>query len=379
MRDKLLFIILLLTTQITFGQHVDGHYHGRAIEFPDIPGYQTLIADLHTHTVFSDGEVWPSIRVQEAIRDGLDVISITDHIEYQPHRADIPHPDRNRSYEIALQTARGSDLIVIRGAEVTRNMPPGHANALFLEDVNKLNIKDSIAAFQEARKQGAFIFWNHPNWEAQKPDGMAELTSLHKQLIKEGLLNGIEVVNDVTYSEEALQIALDHDLTIMGTSDIHGLVDWQFDVPGGGHRPVTLVFVAERSPEGVKEALFNKQTVVFFNDMLVGRKEFVEPLIRECLTVDSVSYGETWAGPDSIATCYLRNDSDFPLILKNTGSYTFHNYGELVTIEPGSICELKVKTLERLGQFSLRFEVLNAVIAPGVNPELIVECETGKP
>ncbi|MEM9885126.1 MAG: hypothetical protein AAF849_04475 [Bacteroidota bacterium] len=48
---------------------------------------------------------------------------------------------------------------------------------------------------------------------------------MHEKLIQEKLLHGIEVANDVTYSQEALQIALDHDLTIMGTSDIHDLVD----------------------------------------------------------------------------------------------------------------------------------------------------------
>jgi len=30
------------------------------------------------------------------------------------------------------------------------------------------------------------------------------------------------------YAEEALQIALDNNLTILGTSDIHGVTDWEF-------------------------------------------------------------------------------------------------------------------------------------------------------
>ena len=53
----------------------------RAIEFPDIPGYVTLKCDLHMHTVLSDGSVWANIRVREALMDGLDAISITDHLE----------------------------------------------------------------------------------------------------------------------------------------------------------------------------------------------------------------------------------------------------------------------------------------------------------
>ena len=99
------------------------------LHIPDIPGYMTLKCDFHLHTVFSDGTVWPTIRVQEAWRDGLDAISITDHIEYQPHKADIP-TNHNRPYEIARPAAESADIILIRGAEITRSMPPGHINAI---------------------------------------------------------------------------------------------------------------------------------------------------------------------------------------------------------------------------------------------------------
>ena len=106
--------------------------HERAVEFPDTEdGSVVLAADLHTHSVFSDGEVWPSIRVKEAHLDGLEVLAVTEHLEHQPHKADMPHPDRNRSYEIAEGVRADSefDLMVINGAEVTRDMPYGHINA----------------------------------------------------------------------------------------------------------------------------------------------------------------------------------------------------------------------------------------------------------
>lgn len=238
----LIILSLLAFSGALFAQESHSHALGRAIVFPNIAGYQTLKCDFHIHTVFSDGSVWPDIRVEEARKDSLDAISLTEHLEYQPHLLDIPHPDRNRSYNIAEQLARPHELMVVRGSEITRSMPPGHNNAIFIQDANKLQTGDSLEVFREARRQGAFTFWNHPNWTAQRPDGVARLTDFHKFLIKEGLLNGIEVVNDLTYSDEALQIALDHNLTIMGTSDIHGLVDWQYQVPEGGHRPLTLVF-----------------------------------------------------------------------------------------------------------------------------------------
>ena len=47
---------------------------------------KTLKCDFHIHTVFSDGKVWPDIRVAEAWQEGLDAIAITDHIEYRPNK-----------------------------------------------------------------------------------------------------------------------------------------------------------------------------------------------------------------------------------------------------------------------------------------------------
>lgn len=237
MKKSLLFIAWVVLVSVCASGQERGRTD-RRIEFPDVPNYLTRKCDLHQHTVFSDGAVWPDIRVQEAVRDGrLDAIALTEHLEYQPHAEDIPHPDRNRSYELALEYAREHDLLIIHGSEITRSMPPGHANAIFIQDANRLLQDDALEAFREARRQGAFIFWNHPMWTSQAPDGIARLSEMHRMLIEERLLNGIEVVNETMVSEEALRIALDHGLTIMGTSDVHGLVDWEFEDPEEGIDP----------------------------------------------------------------------------------------------------------------------------------------------
>ena len=76
------------------------------------------------HSVFSDGSVWPDIRIEEAKRDGLDVIATTEHLEYHTWKDDILHPNRNRSYEYHNQFAWGSNVMVINGSEITRDMPP---------------------------------------------------------------------------------------------------------------------------------------------------------------------------------------------------------------------------------------------------------------
>jgi len=66
---------------------------------------------------------------------------------------------------------------------------------------------------------------------------------LNKQLIDSNLIDGIEIVNTHTYSTEALEIAYKRNLTLMGTSDVHGLIDWDYKMSPKGHRPITLVFL----------------------------------------------------------------------------------------------------------------------------------------
>lgn len=362
-------LVSLLAVMKLAAQAPHPHVHDRSIHFPDAGGYKTLICDFHQHTVFSDGSVYPDIRVQEALRDSVDAISLTEHLEYQPHQQDIPHPDRNRSFDIAQQEARAFDLMVIKGSEITREMPPGHNNAIFIQDANKLLLQDPVAAFQEAHRQGAFVFWNHPNWIAQTKDGLAKLTDMHRRLIADSLLQGIEVVNDLTYSDEALQIALDNNLAIMGTSDIHGLVDWQYKTDEGGHRPVTLVFARERSPESIKEALFARRTAVWFNNLLIAREQEMAPLLQASITVEKASY----IGPSSVAEVVLRNHSDAEFYLFNTGPYTLNEQADLVVLNPNATTTLQVKTKDTLPSFLLSFDVLNCVTAPGKHPALRLE------
>jgi len=345
-------------TQITMAQE-----NSRAIEFPDIPGYVTLKCDLHMHTVFSDGNVWPNIRVQEALHDGLDAISITDHLEYQPKKQDVSPADFNRSYQLATEAAKNTDLLVIRGAEITRSMPPGHSNAIFLEDANLLNVKDPMDAFKEAKKQGAFVFWNHPHWTSQQANGVATLTDMQIKLFQEGYISGIEIYNESTFSVEALKIAQDYNLTVTGNSDIHGLVDWQFDVPEGGHRPITLVFAGEKSKPAMKEAMENRQTAVWFDNTLVGDARFVGPLVKSSLEI-------LRQGSSLVQGIEIINHSDADFILENISEYTLHNKAAVFVAKAHETTRIQVKTLEARDSFDLTFRVLNAFTAPDQHPEI---------
>ena len=379
-KTLLLLVIISINYSAIYGQKTEKYT--RKIFFPDIDGYKTLLTDFHQHTVFSDGSVWPTIRVEEAIKDGLDAISLTEHLEYQPYSKDIPNPDRNRAYNIAKSFAENKNksldrkLIVINGQEITRSMPPGHINAIFLNDANKLlHPKDSLKGILAANKQDAFVFWNHPAWPAQRSDGIAKLDEFHKYLIEKKLLHGIEVVNELYYSEEALRLALENDLTIMGTSDIHGLVDWLFKVPDDnessngilpGHRPVTIIFSKDKSEDGIKDALFAGKTAVFYNELLIGKEENLKPLVEKCLVINNINdleLGYSEDGKSTIKKVEIKNFSDAPFILKNLNSFTFETNSDIINIMPNSIHSISVKTKgEPLNE--LKFEVLNGIIAP---------------
>ena len=378
--------VLVLTTTLLI--HPLGWGHGnvstpsekdaRVITFPDTPQYQTLVLDPHTHSAFSDGHVWPRIRVEEALRDGLDALAITEHLEYQPHIEDIPHPDRNRSYEDAANAAKNSDLLVIPGAEITRGYPASHMNALFINDANKLLSLEGAEppktskehseitkawpaqnAVEAANDQGAFVFWNHAWWTSDFPNGIPTVSDFHQNNARNGLLHGIEIANGKYYSEDAFQIALDYDLTLMGVSDVHNLIDWDYEPHKGGHRPVTLVLAEDRSIESIKEALFAKRTVVWYKNSLIGRDEHLAPLLKASLHIDSATYGK-----GEILSITLTNVSDADFHLRNMSPYGFHDQADSIVVAQHSTQKIMVRTKTKLSSIALDFEVLNAFKAP---------------
>ena len=107
-----------------------------------------------------------------------------------------------------------------------------------------------------------------------------------------------------------MNIAHEHNLTILGNSDIHGLIDWQFNVPEGDHRPITLVFAREKSEEALKEALEQRKTAVWFDNTLVGNAEFLAPLVENSLEISRL-------GKDMVQTIMIENQSDADYIFEN--------------------------------------------------------------
>ncbi len=253
------------------------------IRIPNFNGYKTLKCDFHIHTVFSDGKVWPDIRVTEAWQEGLDAIAITDHIEYRPYK-EIVKGDLNEPYKIAKKAGDAIGFMVIHGTEITRSKPLGHLNALFINDAMPMDVKEPLDAIDEAIKQGAFIMWNHPGW----PDDKSTMYPVHEELIKAGKIHGVEVFNHLEYYPASFDWCKEKNLAFLSNTDIHDLINTTYGSTNK-IRPMTLVLAKERSIESIKEALFAKRSIAFFNGELAGKPEHLKGLLKASLKIRTIN------------------------------------------------------------------------------------------
>lgn len=322
------------------------------IQVPDVDGYQVLKCDFHMHTVFSDGHVWPDVRAQEAWQEGLDVIAITDHIEYTPHAEDVK-VNHNRSWELARNSAASSNLVFIKGTEITRNTPPGHFNALFIGDASgyigdRAGEKDKEAVMK-ATAQNAFIFWNHPGWKVNNIEGSYEWIDFIDDLNKTNNLHGIEVINGFGLHKKALDWCIDNNLTVLGTSDIHNLVAHDYNLDEIVHRSMTLVLSKDRTEEGVREALEAGRTVAWASKYIAGKEEHVRNLFHACVEVSPAYYSNGDRKHYEIS-----NNSDLYFELEpESGDGT----GK-ITLFPRSAQKISATA----GQKSLRYKVVTAFV-----------------
>ena len=74
-------------------------------------------------------------------------------------------------------------------------------------------------------------------------------------------------------------------------------------------RPLTLVFATERSEKGIKEALFARRTAALFDGKLVGKAEYLMPLVQASLKIRRINE----------KTIEVTNISDIPFEITNGG------------------------------------------------------------
>ena len=361
MRKSILLLWALCIMLPLFAQQVKGK-----IDIPDLAGYVTLKCDFHMHTVFSDGTVWPTVRVDEAYYEGLDAISITDHVEGRKYLkkieklSDISFKSlsHNIAYELALTRAKEKGIILIRGSEITRSMPPGHHNAIFLTNADELSQPDYMDAFRAAKAQNAFIFWNHPNWEKQQPD-VTRWFDEHTKLLEQGMMHGIKVVN-TGYSPEAHRWCLEKKLTMLGNSDVHGPMP---HFAPGKHRTMTLVFARNKTPEAIYEALKERRTAVYYEEFIIGEETYLKELFEKAVEI------KVKKTDDKTVQITFKNKSDLTFHLKKTDHdprLTYFRKMSIVpyTITPQSVQSITVRLNDGIKGGDVNFSVENFLVEP---------------
>ena len=271
--------------------YVAGHrgLSRQEIVFPRVRGLQVIKADLHIHTIYSDGQVLPETRVWEAWRDGLDLMVITDHPEYL--KLALPQ-DRERAFGRALPLARALGLLLVRGAELTTLSGPAYKEedsdhvVAFIQDESPF-FDDFDTAVRSARDQGAVIIWAHPG-----PRWVRDA----KRLLELGWLDGIELRNGgrkggkgigyhrgEPYFSAVMDWCLDHDLAVIASSDAHWPIDQMVDRGRGERREMTLVLAERRGETSIREAIKARRTLAYFGEMIWGREEWLRALAESSL------------------------------------------------------------------------------------------------
>lgn len=197
---------------------------------------EPLKANLHTHTVNSDGRFTAAEVIKLYADEGYDVLAFTDHRVSNP-----------------VSTYDSMGMTLISGMEVHPQGPrgiPWHLLALGTpEDFQHLeewkNGEDAATAILEA---GGIYFLAHPYWCGFTSD---ELLTLKKSAC------GIEVYNSSTkyigkgYSMQSWDECLDQgaEFTAIAVDDIHGL--------GQAFCGYTMILAEENSQEAIIKALKN--------------------------------------------------------------------------------------------------------------------------
>ena len=305
------------------------------IMLPQVNGYNVYKADLHLHTIFSDGSVTPEYRVREAWYDGLDVVASTEHVEVRPYEGKMvtflkgyvpegtkafntgisvkPADDRgiqvdlNYSTKLYQQAAPGYGITVIPGIEITRDPKTiGHYNALFVKDNNTIYDADPAQSIRNAKAQGAIIMQNHPGW--RRTD--LSMLEFEKKVYGEGLIDGIEIMNGAEFYPKAIDRAMTNGFFMASNTDAHNATYESYRL-NGTFRNMTLILAKDKSLESLREALLAHRTLAYAYGSLAGEEQLLKDFAKAALAVKVLSTDAK--GKKTVA---LTNTTSFPYLLR---------------------------------------------------------------
>ena len=290
------------------------NYRRTEIILPQIGGYNCYKADLHTHTIYSDGEMTPREKVREAWYDGLDILAITDHLEsrrysqymlnvlapfnpdgkpYQYHHAgsarlrkDGTDAGITTDFSAVFNEAKeciekeGYPITLIKGTEISRKpQTEGHFNALFVKDINSLYNIDTKKTFRNVHKQGGIIIHNHPAYRRDTTDK----SEWQAEVYKEGLIDGVEIVNGVNFYPKMIRRCVEENLAMVAGTDSHRPTSGQYK-DFGFFRTMTIILAKDRSEKAIKDAILKRRTIAYSGGELMGEEMWLSELVKESVS-----------------------------------------------------------------------------------------------
>ena len=311
------------------------------IVLPKVNGLTLYKADFHTHTMFSDADLTPRQRIREAWQDGLDIICLSDHLEYRrqeqlmldalaPYNTDgkpytyypanIEGVKSDRTVKVmcnfdaiydaskAFIKASGLPLMLVKGIEISREpFDRGHFSALFIKDISSIYDKDLKQSLRNARAQGGLVIHNHPAYRR----GTTEKSKIHVELYNEGLIDGVEIVNDMTFYPKMIRRAVEEDLIMLGSSDIHRPTSETYGLRNV-YRTMTFIMAKECSEKAIREALEKRRTIAYSGGDLMGEEKLLSDFFNAAVDCRILLHNEQ----EGMHYYQLRNESSITLRIR---------------------------------------------------------------
>ena len=337
---------------------------------PQVRGFNIYKADLHAHTVFSDGSVTPEFRVQEAWHTGLDVIAVTEHVEYRPYEGKmvtaltgyVPKGVKAENHSISGKPANEKGILmdlnfpvvlyqkaaaaygitIIPGAEITRAPETiGHYNALFTKDNNKIYDADPMQSIRNAKAQGAIIMQNHPGWRRTSLD----MLEFEEKVYAAGLIDGIEIMNgaNTEFYPRAITRAQKHNFFMSSNTDVHGAIAEDFIQAGAPARNMTFIFAQENTLEALREALEAKRTLAYSYGTVAGEEDLLADLFKASIATKVIQ-----TATNGTKTVQLTNNSSIAYTVRigNANPLVINPFCSIRTsVAKGAKLALKVENM----------------------------------
>ena len=178
-------------------------------------------------------------------------------------------------------------------------------------------------------------------------------------------MKGIEIVNHQEYYPDVFTWCLEKKLAILGNSDTHSPIDYEFGTEPGRLRPITLVFARERSADAIKEALLARRTAVKRGNELFGEEEWLKQIFEKSISFSTTKLVLTGRRSQYL---FVTNNSDVPYSLVLAHSDSTLRFPPELELAPGKTALFAVRARNAItmtGSVSPVYEVKNLFVAPG--------------